>query len=409
MMLKDIRERRYTVVVCWHTDRLTRRGGRHLLNTIHDIKEAGGRVEFVKQEYLNQTGPMGEIVLHIMGVMDEAESAHKSERIKMTNAAIDENKAWRGMVPYGYTVTGEKYNKKLVPDEYQAGVVREIADMYLNQSMGLLDIEAELNRRGEPTRTGKGKWRQTMLSVMLRNPALAGIHKIGYRSEGIIDWDTHERLVHRLNSRANRKGISPANVYLLTGFLHDEHGHPMYHVAAGGGKNHVYYCRPCRIGVPQARAEELVEDSFSRSQDPIIETTWEPGSDRSNEIALLKQELGGLPKKYDPVSPEYAARHAEILEEISVLADLPEDPGRMVEVYTGRVYGEEWDSWSVVRKRGELTDMKFRLVWDGDKFHASIHGQDINVKTSKMQSYLGRPLTPGQRAALTLMPSHETQ
>jgi DNA invertase Pin-like site-specific DNA recombinase len=51
-MLADVRNGKVRVLVCWHSNRLERRGGRALLNLLAGVQDAGGRVESVKEPEL---------------------------------------------------------------------------------------------------------------------------------------------------------------------------------------------------------------------------------------------------------------------------------------------------------------------------------------------------------------------
>lgn len=79
------------------------------------------------------------------------------------------------MPPYGYTKTDDK---RLVPDEETAVIVKDIYDMYLS-GMGSKAIAEELNRRCVPTvsrmrKKAKSLWQASTITAILHNRVYAG-------------------------------------------------------------------------------------------------------------------------------------------------------------------------------------------------------------------------------------------
>jgi hypothetical protein len=71
--------------------------------------------------------------------------------------------------PFGYKTNDEK---KLVPDETEAPVVRLMFDWY-TKGIGLKNISNKLNEEGYTTRSG-GKWQYVSVATILRNPTYKG-------------------------------------------------------------------------------------------------------------------------------------------------------------------------------------------------------------------------------------------
>jgi DNA invertase Pin-like site-specific DNA recombinase len=51
-MLTDMRNGTISVLVCWHSDRVERRGHEALFRLLRQIKDAGGRIESIKEPLL---------------------------------------------------------------------------------------------------------------------------------------------------------------------------------------------------------------------------------------------------------------------------------------------------------------------------------------------------------------------
>jgi DNA invertase Pin-like site-specific DNA recombinase len=67
------------------------------------VKDAGGRVEFVKDSALNVEGPAQELLLAVLAWVAHWESQHKSDRVKNGLARLRaEGKQGGGSVAFGY-------------------------------------------------------------------------------------------------------------------------------------------------------------------------------------------------------------------------------------------------------------------------------------------------------------------
>ena len=79
-LLKDGKQRRFDVLVCWRLDRLGR-NLRHLILLLDDLQALG--VAFVSlSEGIDATTPAGRLQLHVLGAIAEFERARIAERVK---------------------------------------------------------------------------------------------------------------------------------------------------------------------------------------------------------------------------------------------------------------------------------------------------------------------------------------
>ncbi len=186
-----------------------------------------------------------------------------------------------GIPPFGFKVVEfrdaeGKIRKRLVPDEKEAPIVREIFEMY-TKGFGLARIVEELNRRGIKTRRG-GKWTKSTLYDLLRNEKYIGVYTYAkgskrnhhqHRSdavyvEGAIEpiiskelWDRVQQKIRgrRYTSRAAK------HTYLLRGLaVCGICGAPLVGNSRSGNRSPTYVCSAWK----QFRAHEYLGISKSK-------------------------------------------------------------------------------------------------------------------------------------------------
>jgi site-specific DNA recombinase len=101
-MISDMREGAIRVLVCWHDDRLERRGGMDLLKILADVKDAGGRVESTQQGRLGLETLDDRISSFVSGEIANQKSVHLAEQVKIGLAATRRNMGVYTSLPWGY-------------------------------------------------------------------------------------------------------------------------------------------------------------------------------------------------------------------------------------------------------------------------------------------------------------------
>jgi hypothetical protein len=253
-------------------------------------------------------------------------------------------------------------HKTLAPKPGESEVIANAARRYLAGATidALCD---DLNSRGIPSPTFKGQpgkhWHAKTLAGLLRNPAIAGRRmdakgKTILTYEGIITWEDHQRLVARLDSRAHRKGISPANVALLTSTIFDASGHPMYRI--NGWQGPMYYCRKCHASITVEEADDMANEAVMEYADePHMVQRLIPGKNHDDEIARLRQDRAEL----DDLADDYDERHAALTADIRRLTKLDKDdpqPNEVKPVRSGRTIGQVWESLDTAGRRDWLRE-----------------------------------------------------
>ena len=286
-----------------------------------------------------------------------------SRRWKRGHRQRESNNHLTGKAPFGYRITGvncgenpcrcfergEDDPKQLTIFEPEAKIVRDVVTRYLEGE------SCESICKDYP------RWVPSSLARFLRNPAIAGRRmnaagKTVLRYEGIITWQKHEEIVARLNSRTHRRGISPANTYMLTGIISCEAGHTMYGIK-GGGQWYHYSCRTCGFGVRLDNADaEVTEEVLGEYGDwtRMIKRVI-PGKNHFDDIARLRQDRSEL----DDIAEDYEERHAEMTAEIRRLTKLDKEhpePNRTGWVKNGITISQHWDSLGTAGRRDWLKE-----------------------------------------------------
>lgn len=326
---------------------------------------------------------------------DEArrEWNNTSKRYKrMLKNRIDNNEL-TGRPHYGYRSAGincdespcrcwEKKiddRKTLVIYEPEAKVIREARDRYLGGET-IEKICDDFNARGIPSPVWRGepgkRWWPHTLGKMLRSPSIAGRRmNNSYADEserktiltypGIITWSEHEQICARMDSRSHRKGISSANVYMLTGILFDKAGHVLYHVTNSHGQRIEYYhCQKgCRICPPMKEMDDRVSQAVIEDFGdlPHMVRRIIPGKNYFEEIARLRQDRTEL----DDLADDYAERHAVLTAEIRRLAKEDKEnpqPDGIKWVPSGQTIGQIWQSLTTAGRHDWLKESGWKVT-----------------------------------------------
>ncbi|MFC2019918.1 recombinase family protein [Chloroflexota bacterium] len=87
-LLEDARKRRFTVVLVWALDRLSREGPLAILTLVNRLKNCGVKVLSYQESWTEAPGELGELLYALAGWVARMESERRSERTKAGLAKV---------------------------------------------------------------------------------------------------------------------------------------------------------------------------------------------------------------------------------------------------------------------------------------------------------------------------------
>lgn len=241
-MIEDAAKRQFEMIIVWKLDRFARNRYDSAIYKAK-LKKYGVRVVSAKENITD--APEGIILEGLLESMAEYYSANLSQNVKRgLRESADKGQFCGGIIPYGYKVV----DKKLVPDEKTAPIIRYVFEQYA-QGVSKKEIIDELNRRGVRNRNGNPLC-YTSFQHAMRMTSYIGDHV--YRGEiipgcatPIISRETFAKVQERLDSVAHAPAAAKAKVtYLLQGKLYcGVCGAPMFGESGKShtGAVHTYY------------------------------------------------------------------------------------------------------------------------------------------------------------------------
>jgi DNA invertase Pin-like site-specific DNA recombinase len=354
-MLEDMREGTIKVLVCWHSDRVERRGPEALFRLLREIKDAKGRIESVKEPLLGTADLSGEAVTALNAVIAHQYSVHLGEQVRTAQGRIRANNGFvAGGIPWGYVIVGEKYAKTLVPTDLCREIVPKIFQRCIYGD-SCRTIAMWLDSEGVPTMRG-GKWSEGSVHRILTNMTYAGRRQDegtkkanGKPSrknrntimtcEAVITMDMWNRAQDALRNRPQRgpgMAITNPNRPMLASLKCARCARkkgidsPMYRIKTGRrGQNQYYYrCagrQPQRKGcgnmVRYDESEKLIVIWHILGQTmPHKTRQWVEGKNWDAELAEVNQDIRELAQ--NPLAERWAERMAELGAKVAELTEL---------------------------------------------------------------------------------------
>lgn len=311
-MLTDIDAGKIDVVLVYKLDRLSR-SQKNTLFLIEDIFMAKD-VDFISmQESFDTSTPFGRATIGMLSVFAQLERDTITERMSMgrTERAKQGYYHGSGVSPIGY----DYIEGNLIINEYEAVIIREIFDMYVNQNKGQNNISTTLaNKYPDKIQT------RTMVKYVLTNPIYIG--KISW--DGQVYNGKHTPIISdELFAKADAKVKNQSSlggkqhckqVSLLTGIIYCGNcGAKMFREAGGGGSykgksyNYSYYtCHSVKKNVPslikdpncqqkRLRCERVEDDTIKVIQEfnfaeALYKNKYQQ-KDNTHEEELLQSQL----------------------------------------------------------------------------------------------------------------------
>jgi hypothetical protein len=388
-VIEDMHAGKLNVLVVWYSARIERRGAYDHFVLAHLIREAGGRIEYVMEPWLNEVNAMSDAFLAMQAGANKTYSDTLAKNVGISFDRIDANGAVRGRVIYGYRVVGEvKYEKTFEIREDEASVIRDAAEWYLGgQSLAM--ICRKLNGAGRLPRPIKIKgeltqceWSPKTISQVLRSETIMGRHHQGDKVvsvPAILTVRQWRAVQTKLDAKAYRKGIrTNDDTAFLTSILYCEHGHPLYRQSTRNSGMVYYERKGCRPGimVPLAEADQAVLDAIADMGDepggPAVfeREVIKPGRNWQDDIDHLALEIRDL----DPLADDYVEQVTSKRAEIDRLRTLPNEPDHVETEFVSWIdFMVDWEKMTLAEKRELLISL-------GVRFYASKDGDKVNLR-----------------------------
>ena len=185
-MIEDGKNKYFDLIVTKEVSRFSRDTIDSLLYT-RKLLEYDVCVYFTSDNIITASND-GELRLTIMSSMAQDEVRKLSERTKFGfKRSVEKGRVLGTDNIWGY----KKNDGKLVIDEYEAKVVKEIFESYVYKGIGTTKIAWNLNDRGIRTKKTKSKWVQTSIVRMLKNPIYTG--RVTNKKSEVTDFITGTR------------------------------------------------------------------------------------------------------------------------------------------------------------------------------------------------------------------------
>ena len=206
------------MVLVYKLDRLSR-SQKDTLYLIEDVFEANGVGFASMTENFDTSTPHGKFIIGILSVFAQLEREKIRERTMIGKDSRAKEGKWHGSkwIPIGYDYT----DGKLIPNEYEAMQVREIADLFLSGTP-LRTIATKVTKKGYLHK--HGEWDAKTIRRVLSNPTNIGMikHRDTYydgEHEPIIDNKTFEAIQKLMSDRREQYGSTKPHQSLLGGIL----------------------------------------------------------------------------------------------------------------------------------------------------------------------------------------------
>lgn len=241
-MVKDAEQHKFDMVLVYKLDRLSR-SQKDTLYLIEDVFDKHGVFFTSMTENFDTSTPFGKAILGILAVFAQLEREQIRERTMIGKDSRAKEGKWHGSkwIPIGYNYI----DGVLVPDEYEAMQVREIADLFIKRTP-VRTIATMMDEKGYKHKYGT--WDAKTIRRVLANPTNIGMIKHRdklYKGQHvpILDEKTYEKILEVTEERRELYGSSyRPHKSLLAGFLYCKHCGGRYARQTNGKGTNYYSC-----------------------------------------------------------------------------------------------------------------------------------------------------------------------
>jgi site-specific DNA recombinase len=239
-MIRDVENGKLDMVLVYKLDRLSR-SQKDTLFLIEDVFQKNN-VSFTSiTENFDTSTPFGMAMMGILAVFAQLERSKITERTMNGKDSRAREGKWHGSkwVPIGYD-----YDGLLMPNEYEAMQVREIADLFL-KGTPVRTIARMVTEKGY--RHKYGEWEAKTIRRVLQNPVNIGLIKNRdkwYKGihDPILDQRTFDAIQELMEKRREQYGTAKPHQSLLGGLIYCKHCGGRYARQSYNGKFYAYMC-----------------------------------------------------------------------------------------------------------------------------------------------------------------------
>jgi len=233
------------------------------LHIIDQFQKLGIKLEGTDEDIDLET-PDGITWAQIRGAFNEAERRKISYRTKIGMRKKASLGGWcGGYTPFGYRY--DKNTKTLIPDPYEAPIVKEMFHLYVEKKMGAKSIALYLNRKGIRTRNGCPFSPSRVIAIITNSVYAGNIRWNGEIFDGkhqsLVDKETFKKAQSILSERRGDPSLRRSNLsdYPLSGLLQCQLcGRHLVGVSAHGrNRTYQYYACPGKFKYGECRLENL--------------------------------------------------------------------------------------------------------------------------------------------------------
>ena len=217
-MIKDCEKGKLDMVLVYKLDRLSR-SQKDTLFLIEDVFEKNGVGFTSMTENFDTSTPHGKFIIGILSVFAQLEREKIRERTMIGKDSRAKEGKWHGgrWIPIGYD-----YDGLLMPNEYEAMQVKEIADLFL-KGTPIRTIERIVNEKGY--RHKHGEWDAKTIRRVLQNPVNIGMIKNRDKwyegiHDPILDKKAFDAIQKLMEERREQYGTTKPHQTLLGGILY---------------------------------------------------------------------------------------------------------------------------------------------------------------------------------------------
>ena len=279
--------------------------------------DANGKTLVSVSESLDLSTSTGRMFANLLAMFAQFERERIGERRREAGAKLRENGWWQGgQVNYGFVPVKVDSHWELREDPAAAGIVYRMASEVIS-GKARRAIARDLDRDGIPTSTGRGKWGERSITLILRADVT------------VLDTETRQQVLTALD-KAKVPYTKRGQTAMLLNVAFCSCGQPMYSrrwVHKPSGKLYEYYGCAEKCGkrnVAMQALDNAVSLYFTESailesyaDYPVYRKVEPKRSSSKAEIAKVERQLRNL----DFDAADYAATHAELMAERSRLLD----------------------------------------------------------------------------------------